>query len=179
MSTQRTKAALDALFPDNTTRAITPSRLRDFLESCVPSYGALHFVDPGTLTVIAAPSLWTKASNASTLHNGAHRFSQPQSNRLQYDGATTVMAFAIATASFTAAANNQVLAFSLGVNGTVIEESDSRSKIASGSDVQAATVIAHAILSPGDYLELFIRNDTSDADITIDHGHIIAFAYMI
>lgn len=178
MSTQRTKAELDVLFADNTTRQITPERLRDFVESCVPSYGALHFDDPGTLTPIAAPATWTKATNTSALHATANRFSQSANNRLRYDGTTNVVSFLIATLSFTAAGNNKILAFALAINGVVEEASKVRTKITTGTDVQAATVTMHPVLAPGDYVELYVMNETDDTDLTVEHAHITALAFM-
>lgn len=179
MSTQRTKAELDVLFADNTTRQITPERLRDFVESCVPSYGALHFDDPGTPTAIATVSTWTKAANVSTLHAAPNRFSQPVNNRLQYDGTTTVMAAVLGTLSFTAAGNNKVLAFAIAINGVIDNASKVRTKITTGTDVQAVTVTAHAVLAPGDYVELFVMNETDDTDLTVEHAHITALAFLI
>lgn len=178
MSTQRSKATLDALFPDNTARLITPAMLRDFVESCVPSHGALHFDDPGTLTPIAASLTWTKAANASSLHNGSYRFSQAANNRLQYDGVTNVFSLIVATVSLTAAVNNKYLAVTLGINGTPIEASKMPTKIGTGGDVQAVTAVAHPTLTPSDYIELFVMNETDDTDLTVTHAEIIAFAFM-
>lgn len=178
MSTQRSKATLDALFPDNTARLITPAMLRDFVESCVPSYGAMHFNDPGTLTPIAASLTWTKAANASALDDGAYRFSQAANNRLQYDGVADARSMITATVSLTAAANNKYLAVTLGVNGTPLTASKMSTKIGTGGDVQSVTVVAHPTLTPSDYVELFIMNETDDVDITVAHAEIIAFAFL-
>lgn len=179
MNTQRTATTLQALFPNNTTRQITPDRVRDLIESNIPSYGAMHFDDPGTLTAIATVSTWTKAANTSTLHNGANRFSQEANNRLRYDGAVGVVAFMTATIAVKSAANNKQFSFALGVNGTIEEASRSTTKVATGGDIQHVTVTLHALLSPNDYIELFVMNETDDTDLTIVHAHITAQAHMI
>lgn len=169
MSTQRTKAELDALFPTNMTRNITAAKIRDFIESCKPSYGHLHFHDPGSATVIAAPSTYVKAGNVSHLHS-ANRFSMPANNRLLYDGDAVIVCNILSAFSFLCAVNNQILAFAIAINGVVNAGSVIRAKIGTGTDIQAATVAAQVILNPGDYAELWVANDTSAGNVTIDHG---------
>lgn len=179
MSTQRTKATLEALFPDNTTRQISPDRLRDFLESCVPSYGALLFDEPAIATPIAAASTWTKAANTTTLQSGAYRFSQAADNRLTYDGVTSVIAHANATLAVIAAASGKTFSFALAINGLVEEASRSTVTIATAGETQHVAVSVHIALAPGDYLELYVRNETDDTDLTITNANFTAFAFMI
>jgi hypothetical protein len=176
-STQRSKDTLDTLFADNTSGLITPARLRDFVESAKPSMGGLHFDGPGDPTSIATAETFVKASNETTLQ-GAYRFSAPADNRLQYDGPEDVAAIVIATLAFTCADDDQVLAFALAINGTVVDASIIRTKIATGADIQAVTIMAHPTLESGDYIEVWVANDTSDADITIDHGHMHVAGYL-
>lgn len=176
--TQRTKADLDTLFADNTTKQITPSRLRDFLESCVPSAGGIHFHDPGTVTVISAPATFVKAANTSELHPPTNRFSMPADNRLRYDGVVPVLARMIATLSFFTAANNQICHFALYINGVQVVPSRVRTKVASGGDIQAVTIMACETLNPGDFVEVWLANDTSASNITVDHGHLVATTFL-
>lgn len=176
MSTQRTKAALDALFADNATGAITPSRLRDFVESALPSTGGIHLDTPGSLTAIAAPSTFVKVAGTTSLHGG-YRVSMPANNRLQYDGTETVNALALYTIAFTAETDDQKIAFGIAVNGVVVASSVSHTTIAVGADVQAITVIGHPTLAPGDYVELWVANETSAGDVTVErfHGQLLGF----
>lgn len=179
MSTQRTKATLEALFPDNTTRQISPDRLRDFLESGVPSYGTLLFDEPGIATPIAAASTWTKAANTTTIQSGAYRFSQATDNRLTYDGVTSVIAHVNAMLGALAAVNGKTFSFALAVNGVVEEASRSTVTIATAGETRHVAVALHAALAPDDYLELYVRNETDDTDLTITNAHFTAFAFMI
>lgn len=176
MGNLQTQAELDALFADNDTGDISPARLRDFVESCVPSAGAVHFTDSAA-TPIATVDTWTKAANASELL-GDKRFDMPASNRLRYTGTKTARARVIATLSFSCAANNQVLAFAIFINGVIHDPSVIRTKLATGADVQAVTIMAYAELELDDYVEVFVFNDTSDADITVEHGHMHALAFL-
>lgn len=179
MSTQRTKATLEALFPDNVTRQISPDRLRDFAESCTPSYGTILLDDPGVATPIAAASTWTKAANTTTLQAGAYRFSQAADNRLAYDGVTSVIAHASAMLAVVAAASGKTFSFALAINGAIEEASRCTVTITTAGETQLIAISIHAVLAPADYLELYVRNETDDTDLTITHGHFTAFAFMI
>lgn len=177
--TQRSKADLDLLFADNATRDISPARLRDFLESCVPSLGTLHFADPGTPTIIGASSTFIKAENVSVLYATPNRFSMPANNRLQYDGpADGVSCLVLSTLAVQSANNNQVLAFAIAKNGVVEVPSIIRTKISTGTDVQSVALFAYVTLDAGDYVEVWAANDTSASDITINHGHLRALAFL-
>lgn len=151
-------------------------RILTFLNDGI-AMGGLHFVDPGALTPIGAISTFTKAANTSTIHS-ATRFSMPADNRLRYDGTKVARCVVIATLSFTSVASNQQLAFALAVNGVISDASIMRTKITTGTDIQAITVMTHPTMNPGDYVELWVANDTSDGDITVEHGHIHAMAFV-
>lgn len=139
--------------------------------------GGVHFNDAGVVaTDITALNTWVKAANASEGHSMT-RFSHPTNNRLQYDGETIARCVVTATLSFTCAASNQVLEFAIFVNGDENVSSLMRTKIQTGTDVRSLTVISHPTLTTGDYVEVWCRNTTSDADITIEHGHVHAIAF--
>lgn len=177
MSVQRSKADLLALFPTNKTRSITAANVRDFIESCQPSYGSVHFTDPGAPTIIATPATFTKAGNASVLMTG-NRFDMPVNNRMRYQGTVPAVCNLLGAVSFNCAANNQILGFAFAINGAVYVPSIVRTKLGTGTDIQAASIIAQAILNPGDYAELWISNDTSASNITIDHGIFQALGFL-
>lgn len=176
MATQRSKAELLAFFVENVSGSITPSMLRDLVESCVPATAAMHLDDPGTPTVIATPSTFVKAANSTSLH-GAYRFSH-STNRLTYVGPSTVSALLIATLSFTSAVDNQVLNFAFAINGVPSVTSSVRAKTLTGTNIQAVTLTDHATLAPNDYAEIWVSNDTSASNLTIVHGHVSAMTFL-
>lgn len=175
MATQRSKAELLAFFVSGVEN-ITPDMIRDLVESCVPGGAAMHFDDPGSPTTITTPATFVKAANTSTVA-GAYRFSHTN-NRLTYDGPAPASLMLVAMMSFTCAANNQILDFAVAINGVVQVPSKMKAKISTGTDVQAVALTAHATLAPGDYVEIWVANETSAANITIAHGLVHAMAFL-
>lgn len=176
--TQRSVAELAALFLDNTSGAITPQMLRDFVESCHPSHGALHFTDPGTPTTISQQGTFFKAANTADLYL-PHRFDQPVSGRLRYVGRTTVHSRILFTGSVSSpVSNNQIARFGIGVNGSVVILSITRTKFGAANDTQAIAASMEIALNPNDYIEMFISNDSSAANLTIEHGYLSALCFL-
>jgi len=175
--TQRSKSELDDLFANNNTRQISPADLRDLVDSCKPSYGAMHFADPGSSTTIVTPGTHVKAANVSTLLQG-NRFTMSANNRLLYGGVVAAPCNILAAISFNCAANNQVLCFAFAINGVLFVPSKVRTKISTGTDIQAAAVVAQTILQPNDYVELWLTNETSTGAVTVDHGIVQAIGFL-
>jgi hypothetical protein len=184
MSAQRTKAQLDALFADNESSQISPADLRDFVESCLPSSGGMHFVQPGSMTAIDTEETFVKAEN-ETLQHTSVRFSMPLDNRLQYDGTVPARVLITGTLCAKVVTSNQLLAFAFAVNGEIVESSITRTKVGETSDIQGQTdihavpIMAQVIMEPGDYLEVWLSNDSGDADVTIDHGHVHVIGFLL
>lgn len=150
---------------------------RDVADDMGPAVGGLHFDDDGVVaTNITAQNGWVKCANTSEGHS-LTQFSAPGNNRLQYDGTEPARCMIIATLSFTCVSNNQILEFALFINGDEATASLMRTKVTTGTDVKAITIMSHPTMSNGDYVEVWCRNTTSDADITVEHGHVHAMAF--
>lgn len=179
MGDQQTKADLEALLADNTVGDITPARLRDFLESCKPSRGVLLF--QSGVTAIAAASASTKATNTTTVGADAYRFEGSDgSNTLVYTG-VSVCAEVLGVFGVSAAADAQLVKLLVFKNGN----GEGGELVAEYSVVLGAAgalsqvcVLASVALEQDDYLEVYVSNETSDEDITIDHGSLRAAAFL-
>lgn len=175
MGTQRSQAELDALLSTNGTRDISAARLRDLVESCVPSVGTLAYAT--ALTAIAAPSTFVKAANATTLAL-ERRFSMPLAGRLRYDGPVDAIAHVSAALGVSAVIAAQLVAVGVAKNGVVIDDSVQRLLLAGAGALSHVSLLVDVDLEATDYLEVFVANETSDADITIDHGSVRAVAFL-
>lgn len=176
--TQKTKAQLDTLLANNTSGSITPANLRDFVDSCKPSRGAIHFTDTATATTINTQGTWTKASNTGTLI-GDHRFSMPSDGRLQYDGTETIWArVAISLSISLVSGSSDVVAAGVGHNNAIYLPSIMRTKLAASGDVQGVSLLVDLELDPTDYIELFLLNETTTADLLVSHGYMTALGFL-
>ena len=171
MGTQRTKAELDTLLADNTTRAITPSVIRDFLESVACTSGSLYVTTP-TATTIITPGTFVKAAGTTTIVSGAHRVDMPSNNRLRYTGVPTVHIHLVANLSVSCASDNQLLSFDIYKNGVNVDHSQMEHKIGTGADVQIMAIHADMDMATNDYVELWTTNQTSTGAVTVSRGYL-------
>lgn len=177
--TQRTQAELVALFVDNTSGAITPQMLRDFLESSNPSHGGLHYTDPGVPTTITQQSTFVPIANTGDQLQNPHRFDQPSSGRLRYIGRVAAYARILFTGSMSCPSGaNQIARLAIAINGQVQVPSFTRTKLANANDSQAIALSFETILNPNDYLEVWVANDSSASNLTIEHGYLSALAFL-
>lgn len=175
--TQRSKSELDTFFADNVTGLITPAQLRDFMESCSPSFGGLRLTDPGVATTLTAANTWTKCANATTFDQG-YRFAQSTNNQLQYQGRVTSVMRVQAVLSVTVLAAAQVLDFAFYKNGVQIPVSLLRMKVTTSGDIASVSLQAFISMVTNDYIELWCQNETSATSITVNHGYLAAQGFL-
>lgn len=175
MGSQTTKAALDALFANNSSGDITPARLRDLVESCVPSSALMRFASDEV--AIAAASTPVKATNVTTLES-SNRFTMPIDNRLTYGGAAAVTAAITAALSLSCGTADQEAEVGVALNGALIASSVQRVTLVAADALHQLVLQCDVDLENADYLEVFVANNTSDEDITIDHGSLRAAAFL-
>ena len=179
--TKRTSADLIAniLQDGQSAGAITAEDIRDLLVSLAPSHGAFSINVPAA-TTIAVAGTYVKAAGTTSLDVDAEDFDDdsPTDNRLRYTGAPDRHVNVIATISTTSASSNQVLGFKLALNGVVIDDSVSRRKQGTGSDIGSVTLSAHVDMSTNDYIELWVTNETSTGAVTVEEIHMMATGFI-
>lgn len=165
----------DTDLPDNTQGLISPSDVRDMIKNVVASLaspiGGLH-ITTVLATTIAATSTFVKAAGTTVAFSGNNQFDMPTNNRLQYTGPLTNRVFTIiASISVTVAFDNQLMFVMLVKNGNVSDVESVATiqeiKHEKGIDVGSHTVSGHFTLSPDDFIELFISNETATNNITV------------
>jgi hypothetical protein len=168
VDTVRTAADLLAnLFQDGQAAgSITPQDLRDYIVSVQDSYGGIDVVTPAA-TVIAVAGTFVKMAGTTSFVAPNKDFTMPTNNRLTYGGTVPKSFLITANASFVTASNNQIIAFTSAINGTP-GTARSRRKVGTGADVGSISGHRIVTLNPGDFLEVFITNETTATEITIE-----------
>lgn len=119
-----------------------------------------------TATVIGATGTFVKIAGTTTASSLNQKFSTATTQRATYTGAFTGNFRVVAFASMTSG-NNQTLRMRIAVNGTTIAESNTLFKTTGSGEASAVGCQVIGSLNPGDYVELFVANDTAATDITV------------
>lgn len=178
--TPLTKAQNIAACADNTARGISEGDLRNVVESIVPAMGGLYISGSSATTVSDTTSYFKVAGTTTsrTLHN----FTMDTDGRLTYSGTPDIHVDCTATISMTAAQNNENIHFRVGLNGDATTAdaiaSETERYVSTGADVGAASVHYDSQMSNGDYLELFVRNETSATNVTVTRLKLFVRGFM-
>ena len=179
VDTVKTLAALQTQFADNTTGAISPQDLRDFLVSASPAYGSMYVSTP--LETSIADGNFTKAAGTTTSVS-LTRFDMPADNRLRYVGTPDchfhgVISFSMSIAS----GSNKVLELGAYIyddsaaSGAVLAHSVI-SRNAASTAVGTGALHFDVMLSTNDYIELHVKNTTDTTSITVNNAYVFAMS---
>ena len=177
--TQRTVAAVLALLADNSSGDITPQDIRDAFVSWQPGHGQISVPASASAACYGATLPNTTAFHEVTnpvwyLSTGGRWFDESDGNgRLTYTGAEDVHAHIVASISFSGAANDTTR-WRLGINGTTDVAGEMVRKVGSGGDVGSSAFHLMAMLSPGDHISLWIKNDTATDDPILEAANLQA-----
>ena len=179
--TRRSLAELQALFGDNTTGDISPQDLRDFLYTASPPHGTIY-ISSATATTISQINTWYKAAGTTTSTN-LKDFDMPVAGRLRYTGTPTVHVHVAVSVSMSSAANNVVTGLRMVKNDSPTDTDSVAStvirKIASQGDIGSTAVHFDTMLDSGDYIELWIQNQTGVTDLTINNLYLFALGMLM
>jgi len=175
VDTVRTKAALATLLADNTSGAISPQDLRDFMESMHSSYGSLY-ISASAATTPAGAGTPLKALGTTT-SGGLRNFTMPANNRLLYSGTPTLHVSGTCSFTSSTASANKTLSYyayhyddSAG-SGAVIASSQMQRRH-SNTDVGTGALHFHVDMDVNDYIEIWVANETDTTDFTLDLAYL-------
>lgn len=171
--TQRTYSELIAQFPDNTTGLITPADMRDFIDSVRSPHGQVHLTAP-VETSITQIGTYVKVNGTFGLDAHNHLTTPDTTGRITYTGTSARHFHLVSSISMTCAANNQIVSFRIAVNGVTDAATQLRRKIGTGTDIGSTALHGDEVLSQNDYVELYVANLTSTANITIEDCYLFA-----
>lgn len=125
--------------------------------------GFMYMVNNATATT--SPTTWKKASGTTTANSSNSKFTH-SSNKLTYTGGFTTT-FHIFINCNVATSANQNVSIGLAYNGSVISQSEMTVRCVTASQPYFSATQFPVIMSSGDYVELFIINNTGSASVTV------------
>lgn len=177
--TQRTESACLALMPlTGARRRISVQGMRDIvytlfrgLDGGLAQYGCCHFTTPAATTLVI--DTWTKASGTTTIGEASTHWTMPVSNRLLHTDPTHELYRVIATAAVTVAGANQTVWMGISKSGAdPASNHQGYMRLANGADAQMIVVQDIISMSNGEYLELWVKNQTAGNAVTIQRGSL-------
>ena len=161
---------LTNLFPDGLAdNSIAAQQIRDLIVSLLPSVVALYF-STAVETVIGAPNTKVLALGTTTLTSSAHGIDMPQNNRIRYTGVTEKHFIIDVAISTLAAGNNKTIEYQLFKSGIALPETLMSEVHGTGDDHGNIAISTNVHLSPNDYIELFVSNETDATNLTVLNG---------
>ena len=166
--TQQTIAALKTLLADNTSQDISAQDVRDIVETLKPGYGQM-WLSATDESSIGVAGTYVKAAGTTTLTTdpAAATWSMPANNRLQYGGTADRLAVVSCSFSMQAAGAVVDLSWRLAKGGVTIPDTEITRRVTNTAQNGAASVTGLVSVSNGDYIELWVTNDTNTTNLTV------------
>lgn len=137
------------------------------------TYAAGHYTMQGnaTATTIAATGTPVKVAGTTTLDTLTQKFSHTD-NRLTYTGSLERLMKVTATLSLSSGTNNQIGIY-IAKNGTEIDTSETYITANSSGRLENGTVQTISLCQATDYFEVWVENNTTITDITVEDLNVI------
>jgi hypothetical protein len=164
--TQRSAADLFTLEANNTTGDISPTDLRDAIESLRNGHGEIA-VTSSSETSIGTKDVFVQCAGTYTLSGNTHNWDMNTQGQLRYIGAADRVVHIAASWSATSAGNAKIYRVAVAKTGTPIAVSEVQRKIAAGADVGSSAAHAFIDVSTNDYISLMVANASDTTDVTM------------
>lgn len=160
-----------ALFKGNArSKHIQTADLRKSFSSMKPPWGSISLASTAP-TDIAEVGTYVKAEGL-TQENNAGYLTTNSDNRITYVGDSTRHFHIAVTVSMTCTAGSQTVGLGIALNDTVDTGTITRRFIGTGGGTDIGSTALHGdfMMSNGDYIELWVTNETNAAnDVTIEN----------
>ncbi len=174
---QRSVSAILTLFADNSSGQISEQDTRDALVSWRNGHGQIYVADADSATItittqsvaveITEP-VWTESADL-------HFFDESGGNgRLTYTGIVPLVVHVANTVSFSSVGNNKHTNWYLALNGVKDEAATSHMKTGTGGDEISTAMHLVVLMSPDDYLSVWVANDTDSTNLTLISANLQA-----
>lgn len=168
MEVQRTIAELYALLADNSSGDISPQDVREIVET-LRSGNAEMSLSVSAETSIAAIGTFVKLAGTTvqTANPAARLFSMTANNRLEYTGVAKVIVTVHTNVTLQLSSGvNQDIRTRIAKNGLTITETDVLRLLSGTTDKGFVHCDANVEMVTGDYVEVWVANNTSTANLT-------------
>lgn len=184
--TQRTKSTLlTSLFQDGQNAGISAQDLRDLIVSLSPDFAGLEFTTPALTTISVSETPVKAAGTTTTTSASANMSTGGENNRLVYNGATMRHFHIVLQASITlATGTNQNIEMGLykwdasAGTGSILTHSEANNTL-SGTAIEQITSHADTMLDTGDYIELWVANNSSTNNMTVQKGYLFGVSMIM
>ncbi|WP_343631157.1 hypothetical protein [Fluviicola sp.] len=128
--------------------------------------GGNMYISTPAATTFAAISTPVKVQGTTTSTN-LFRVTSPTNNRLTYAGNKTRSFYVSGALSITQPNSNRFFSFYIAKNGVILPESRMDIKVVNSTDQVSVPISCRATLAPGDYIEVWVANQTATTDVTV------------
>lgn len=128
--------------------------------------GGNMYISTPAATSFAAVSTPVKVLGTTSSTN-LFRVTSPSNNRLTYGGNKTRSFYVSAALSITQPNSNRYFSFYIAKNGVVVPESRQDVKVVNSTDQVSIPISCRVVLAPGDYIEVWVANQTATTDVTV------------
>jgi len=169
------------LFQDGqSSGAITPQDMRDFIETCQTKQGSIYMSSPAT-TSISVAGTYVESAGTYTLSTSpaANEFDMNANGRLRYTGTPTINCgfWASASLEMDSAAYNKELGIALYKNGSLVTGTKivGFSPATTLNSVNLATM-GYVSMSTNDYISIWVANMDSVDNFTLRNAQLMGMS---
>lgn len=128
--------------------------------------GGNMYITVPAATTFSAMNTPVKALGTTT-SAGLFRVTSPTNNRLTYSGSKTRSFYVSGALSITNPNSNRFFSFYIAKNGVIVPESRQDIKVVNSTDQVSLPLSCRVSLAPGDYIEVWVANQTATTDVTV------------
>jgi len=157
--------------------SITPQDMRDFIVTTKNAQGS-SYVSVAAANTITTQSVLEASVGTWALETSptAYLFSTggTADERLIYGGTNTTKVLIQAIACIGSATGSETVSIGIGKNGTLISNTEVHTAthvITVPTNIATSTIVE---MATNDYLQLFVGNESSAGNITVEYGRLIA-----
>lgn len=167
MATSRTLGEIAATASNSPAGRLTNVAIAEMLTLLVSAVGSMR-ISASAETTIATVNVAIKAAGTTLLNADSQLMDMPAVNRLRYTGANDKLFKIDAHASLTVATDTEDVAIYIALNGTIVAASLMQINSLTGALVKTLSTSLTLLMSTNDYVELWVMNETDDANLTVE-----------